>query len=449
MSDLFDSHSIGYEPLASRMRPETLDQYRGQEHLFAEGKALRRQLEHGAIHSLILWGPPGVGKTTLARLIARYVDAEFLSISAVMDGVKEIRAAVERAKMLRQQTGRQSILFVDEVHRFNKAQQDAFLPYVEEGTLIFIGATTENPSFELNNALLSRARVYPLKSLNTETLIQLMSEAIADKRGLGERQIQFEEGVLDAIASAADGDARRALNLLEIAADLSESDGTSEKVRLSALSDVLSAGVRRYDKGGDLFFDQISAFHKSVRGSSSDGALYWYCRMLDAGCDPLYIARRLVAIASEDIGNADPRAMQVVLSAWDAFERVGPAEGERAIAQAAVYCALAPKSNALYRAFKQCQTEVASDPSYEVPMHLRNAPTSLMKEQGMGEGYRYAHDEPNAYAAGESYLPKEIHHRRYYEPENRGLEIKLREKLAWLDSADSASGQQRYPKDND
>ena len=449
MSDLFDSAgSNGYEPLASRMRPETLEQYCGQEHLFAEGKALRRQLEQGVIHSLILWGPPGVGKTTLARLIARYVDAEFLSLSAVMDGVKEIRSAVERAKMLRQQTGRQSILFVDEVHRFNKSQQDAFLPFVEEGTLIFIGATTENPSFELNNALLSRARVYPLKSLSAETLVDLLTKAIVDPRGLGDRALQFEEGVLSALAIAADGDARRALNLLEISADLSDDKEGVEYVRLAALGDVLSAGVRRYDKGGDLFFDHISAFHKSVRGSSSDGALYWYCRMLDAGCDPLYVARRLVAIASEDIGNADPRAMQVVLSAWDAFERVGPAEGERAIAQAAVYCALAPKSNALYSAFKACQMDVASDPSYEVPLHLRNAPTALMKEQGMGKGYRYAHEEPNAYAAGESYLPKEIHERRYYHPENRGLEIKFREKLAWLKSADEASPQQRYSKED-
>lgn len=449
MSDLFEDAPVtAYEPLASRMRPRSLEEYRGQEHLFSEGKALRRQLEQGSIHSLILWGPPGVGKTTLARLIAHYVDAEFISISAVMDGVKEVRAAVERAKMIRQQSGRQSILFVDEVHRFNKSQQDAFLPYVEEGTLIFIGATTENPSFELNNALLSRARVYPLKALTAETLEALLEQTLSSPRGLADRDLIFEEGALTALAQAADGDARRALNLLEIAADLSEPVEGKEYVSIAALSDVLAAGVRRYDKDGDLFYDQISAFHKSVRGSSSDGALYWYCRMLDAGCDPLYIARRLVAIASEDIGNADPRAMQVVLSAWDAFERVGPAEGERAIAQATIYCALAPKSNAVYQAFNQCLADVAKDPSYEVPEHLRNAPTRLMKEQGFGEGYRYAHNEPNAYAAGESYLPQEIADRSYYHPEERGLEIKLSEKMRRLQAADQASPTKRYPKES-
>lgn len=445
--DLFDEEPQGFEPLASRMRPRSLEHYLGQEHLFGAGKPLRRQLEQGSIHSLILWGPPGVGKTTLARLIAEYVDADFISISAVMDGVKEVRAAVERGRHNRLQGGRKSILFVDEVHRFNKAQQDAFLPVVEEGTLIFIGATTENPSFELNNALLSRARVYPLRALNEAALLQIIQQALADtERGLGERQLVFEEGLLELIARTADGDGRRALNLLEIAADLSQSVDGQEYVSTASLTEVLGAGARRYDKGGDLFYDQISAFHKSVRGSNADGALYWCCRMLDAGCDPLYIVRRLVAIASEDIGNADPRAMQVALSAWDAFERVGPAEGERAIAQAAVYCAMAPKSNALYRAYNQCRADVAADPSYEVPMHLRNAPTKLMREQGMGEGYRYAHDEPNAYAAGEVYLPEQISDRRYYEPENRGLEIKLREKLERLREADDSSPRKRYSR---
>jgi putative ATPase len=445
--DLFDASPAGYEPLASRMRPRKLEQYLGQEHLFGEGKPLRKQLEQGNIHSLILWGPPGVGKTTLARLIAEYVDADFISISAVMDGVKEVRAAVERGRHNRMQGGRKSILFVDEVHRFNKAQQDAFLPVVEEGTLIFIGATTENPSFELNNALLSRARVYPLKSLGEPVLLKLITQALNDvENGLGERKLEFEDGVLESLARTADGDGRRALSLLEIAADLAEERNGVEYVTQQSLVEVLGAGARRYDKGGDLFYDQISAFHKSVRGSNADGALYWCCRMLDAGCDPLYIVRRLVAIASEDIGNADPRAMQVALSAWDAFERVGPAEGERAIAQAAVYCAMAPKSNALYRAYNQCRADVAKDPSYEVPMHLRNAPTELMKQQGMGEGYRYAHDEPNAYAAGEVYLPEEISERRYYEPENRGLEIKLREKLERLRQADESSPKRRYSR---
>lgn len=445
--DLFDATPAGYEPLASRMRPRKLEHYLGQEHLFGEGKPLRKQLEQGNIHSLILWGPPGVGKTTLARLIAEYVDADFISISAVMDGVKEVRAAVERGRHNRMQGGRKSILFVDEVHRFNKAQQDAFLPVVEEGTLIFIGATTENPSFELNNALLSRARVYPLKSLSEPVLLTLITQALSDEEhGLGERKLEFEAGVLESLARTADGDGRRALSLLEIAADLAEQRDGVEYVTQQSLVEVLGAGARRYDKGGDLFYDQISAFHKSVRGSNADGALYWCCRMLDAGCDPLYIVRRLVAIASEDIGNADPRAMQVALSAWDAFERVGPAEGERAIAQAAVYCAMAPKSNALYRAYNQCRSDVAQDPSYEVPMHLRNAPTELMKQQGMGEGYRYAHDEPNAYAAGEVYLPEEISERRYYEPESRGLEIKLREKLERLRQADESSPKRRYSR---
>lgn len=445
MSQLFEDTVAGFEPLASRMRPSALDEYLGQEHLFAPGKPLRRQLEQGVIHSLILWGPPGVGKTTLARLIAQYVDAEFIAISAVMDGVKEIRAAVDRARFNRQQGGRKSILFVDEVHRFNKAQQDAFLPVVEEGTLIFVGATTENPSFELNNALLSRARVYLLRALTQPVIVELLEQALADKeRGLGKLGLQVEPGLLAELAYAADGDARRALNLLEIAADLAEVREGQEWLSKSVLEEVLGAGVRRYDKGGDLFYDQISAFHKSVRGSSADGALYWYCRMLDAGCDPLYIARRLVAIASEDIGNADPRAMQVALAAWDAFERVGPAEGERAIAQAAVYCALAPKSNALYQAFNRCRADIAKDPSLDVPNHLRNAPTKLMKEQGFGQGYRYAHDEPNAFAAGENYLPEMIKDRHYYVPENRGLEIKLLEKMNRLAEADRTSTVKRY-----
>ena len=445
MQDLFADQSGGYEPLAARMRPRSLDEYVGQEHLFGRGKPLRQALEQGLIHSMILWGPPGVGKTTLARLIAHQVDAHFVTLSAVLSGVKDIRQAVEQASQIKAQSGRKTILFVDEVHRFNKSQQDAFLPYVEDGTVIFIGATTENPSFELNNALLSRARVYLLRALESQDLCTLLQRALNDpERGLGQRRLELEPGIIEQLAQAADGDARRALNLLEIAADLAQPDGDRERVGTQVMAEVLQAGGRRYDKGGDLFYDQISAFHKSVRGSSPDGALYWYCRMLDGGCDPLYVARRLVAIASEDIGNADPRAMQVALAAWDAFERVGPAEGERAIAQAAVYCALAPKSNALYRAFNQCLADVRKDPSYGVPEHLRNAPTNLMKEMGYGAEYRYAHDEPDAYAAGEVYLPEEIADRCYYQPEARGLEIRLGEKLERLRTLDAQSPRRRY-----
>ncbi|MBP0049172.1 replication-associated recombination protein A [Marinobacterium sp. AK62] len=446
MQDLFDQPGRGYQPLAARMRPTQLERYIGQSHLLAPGKPLRQALEQGAIHSMILWGPPGVGKTTLAQLVAHQVDAHFMTVSAVLAGVKEIRQAVDEARQVKAQSGRKTILFVDEVHRFNKSQQDAFLPYVEDGTVIFIGATTENPSFELNNALLSRARVYLLRSLTQEELLQVIEQALEDaQQGLGAQPLQIPLDMREQLALAADGDARTALNLLEIASDLAQEqpDG-SRQVTPEVLKEVLQAGGRRFDKGGDHFYDMISAFHKSVRGSSPDGALYWYCRMLDGGADPLYVARRLVAIASEDIGNADPRAMQVALSAWDAFERVGPAEGERAIAQAAVYCACAPKSNALYRAFNQCLADVRKEGSHPVPEHLRNAPTSLMKDLGYGAEYRYAHDEPDAYAAGENYLPEAIADRRWYEPEPRGLEIKIREKLQRLRQQDQNSPKQRY-----
>ncbi len=445
MDDLFGSPKKAYEPLAARMRPTRLSEYYGQSHLLAPGKPLRTALEQGAAHSMLFWGPPGVGKTTLARLIAHQVDAHFMTISAVLSGVKDIRAAVEQAKQVQAQSGRKTILFVDEVHRFNKAQQDAFLPYIEDGTIIFVGATTENPSFELNNALLSRARVYLLRGLEQLEIRDVIQRALDDEEhGLGNRKLIIAETLLEKLAIAADGDARRALNLLEIASDLAESTEQGEVVDDAVMEEVLRSTGRRYDKQGDLFYDMISAFHKSVRGSSPDGALYWCCRMLDGGCDPLYIARRLVAIASEDIGNADPRAMQVALSAWDAFERVGPAEGERAIAQAAVYCACAPKSNALYSAYNQCRADVAAAPGYEVPEHLRNAPTSLMKDLGYGEEYRYAHNEPGAYAAGENYLPPELADQRWYEPEDRGLEKKIRDKLDYLRTLDAQSPQQRY-----
>ncbi|GAA0794089.1 replication-associated recombination protein A [Marinobacterium sediminicola] len=446
MQDLFTDPAQGYQPLAARMRPTSLQQYIGQSHLLAPGKPLRQALEQGAIHSMILWGPPGVGKTTLAQLVAHQVDAHFMTVSAVLAGVKEIRQAVDEARQVKAQSGRKTILFVDEVHRFNKSQQDAFLPYVEDGTVIFIGATTENPSFELNNALLSRARVYLLRSLTQSELLQVVGQALLDHdKGLGAQPLLIPQEMREQLAIAADGDARTALNLLEIAADLAQEqpDGTRQ-VTTEVLSEVLQAGGRRFDKGGDHFYDMISAFHKSVRGSSPDGALYWFCRMLDGGADPLYVARRLVAIASEDIGNADPRAMQVVLAAWDAFERVGPAEGERAIAQAAIYCACAPKSNAVYRAFNQCRSEVRQQGSLPVPEHLRNAPTGLMKDLGYGAEYRYAHDEPDAYAAGENYLPEAIADRHWYEPEPRGLEIKIREKLQRLRQQDALSPRQRY-----
>ncbi|OOE96054.1 MULTISPECIES: replication-associated recombination protein A [Salinivibrio] len=420
------------------MRPVTLDQYIGQRHLLGEGKPLRRAIESGTLHSMIFWGPPGTGKTTLADIAARQANAELEQISAVTSGVKEIREAIGRAEQ-NKQAGVRTVLFVDEVHRFNKSQQDAFLPHVESGTVTFIGATTENPSFELNNALLSRARVYRLTSLDDRDLEAVIDQALADsQRGLGEQALTFDKGVKAALTATCSGDARMALNLLEMLADMA--DG---QVTLSMLKDVAGEKVAQFDKQGDAWYDLISAFHKSVRGSSPDGALYWYARIVSAGGDPLYVARRLLAIASEDIGNADPRAMQVALNAWDCFTRVGPAEGERAIAQAAVYLASAPKSNAVYTAWKQALRDAKETANAPVPMHLRNAPTALMEDMGHGKGYRYAHDEPNAYAAGERYLPSELGDTRYYQPVNRGLEIKIAEKLAFLAEQDAKSPQKR------
>ncbi|WNZ58376.1 replication-associated recombination protein A [Microbulbifer sp. MKSA007] len=443
MSDLFDTPKT-HQPLAARMRPNSLAHYVGQSHLLGEGKPLREAVERGQLHSMILWGPPGVGKTTFARLLAEECDARFATLSAVLAGVKDIRQAVAEAEQHRIQSGRHTILFVDEVHRFNKAQQDAFLPYVEEGTVTFVGATTENPAFELNNALLSRCRVYLLRSIPEEELLGLLRYALQTDQQLRERSVNIPEEVLGKIARAADGDARSALNLLEVACDLAKEEAGRLIVDEDVLAEVLSADVRRFDKGGDYFYDQISAMHKSVRGSDPDAALYWFVRMLDGGCDPLYIARRVVRMASEDIGNADPRALQLSLNAWDVQERLGSPEGELAIAQAITYLAVAAKSNAVYSAYNRAVADVRREPSYEVPVHLRNAPTKLAKSLSHGAEYRYAHDEPDAFAAGENYFPEEIAEREYYQPVPRGLELKISEKLQTLRRLNRESDKQRY-----
>ena len=440
MSDDLFSREV-YRPLAARMRPNSLDNFYGQQHLIGPNRPLREAIDGGMLHSMIFWGPPGVGKTTLAKIIAHRVDAHFESISAVLSGVKEIRSAIAKAQEQRDVRGRKTILFVDEVHRFNKSQQDAFLPFVEDGTVVFIGATTENPSFELNNALLSRCRVYVLKSLTESDILTVVQQALVNKeQGLGDQKLQFEEKALSTLAIAADGDARRALNLLEIASDLASQGQDNGVIDSDILEQILVGDSRRFDKGGEYFYDQISALHKAIRGSSVDAGLYWLCRMLDGGCDPIYLARRLVRIANEDIGNADPRSLELALSAWNVQERLGSPEGELALAQAVLYMAAAPKSNAVYSAFNAAMADVRSLPTYDVPVHLRNAPTALMKDLDYGKDYRYAHNEKGGYAAGENYLPDELKGKQYYYPTDRGLEKKISEKLDYLRSLDDTGG---------
>lgn len=422
-----------HTPLAARMRPTDIRDVIGQRHLLAEGKSLRVAIDNGALHSLVFWGPPGVGKTTLAKIIAASTHSHFIELSAVMAGVKEIRAAVSEACQIKEESGLNTIVFIDEIHRFSKSQQDSLLAPIENGSIILFGATTENPSFELNNALLSRLRVYVLRSIDANDLKILISHALTDKeRGLGNRNLKVDYDVIDLISKAADGDARRCLNILQIAADLAETVDSQEIISYQIIDEVLQGHANRFDKQGDIFYDQISALHKSVRGTDPDAALYWFARMIDGGCDPLYIARRVVRMASEDIGNADPRGLQIALDATHAYERLGSPEGELSLAQAVVYLACAPKSNAVYVAFKAAMHDAKTSGSLEVPMHLRNAPTGLMRDLGHGASYRYAHDEINAYAAGENYFPDRMKPSRYYQPVERGLEAKIKEKLDFL-----------------
>ena len=434
----------GYQPLASRMRPKRLAQYVGQAHLLSPGKPLREAIDSSQLHSMILWGPPGVGKTTIAKLISEVCDVHFQSLSAVLSGVKDIREAIAIAKQAKVGSGRKTLLFIDEVHRFNKSQQDAFLPHVEDGTVIFVGATTENPSFELNNALLSRARIYKLESLDVGQLVEVLKQAIGQDEELADKSVSAADDVLTVIARAADGDARRALNILEVASDMAGGSDLTEDL----LGEVFGDELRRFDKGGDIFYEQVSALHKAVRGSDPDGSLYWFVRMIDGGCDPVYIARRVVRMATEDIGNADPRALEIALNAWSVQERLGSPEGELAIAQAVAYLAVAAKSNAVYSAVGAIKQMVAETGSLEVPMHIRNAPTAMMEKMGYGDDYQYAHNHEDAFVPGESYVPPELHGVKFYHPVARGTETKISEKLDYLRKQNESSEFQRYKKDN-